>query len=301
MIFGFPKNLVSAIICPHDQSPVAILEIALGDELAINRGQLRCPQCQAIYQIENGILNLLSGQSAMDQVMHAEIGARDKEAAIYDQKLSTRYYKEIPSTLKVIGPCQDKKIIEYGCGTGRLTIEIAPKCSQLLAIDFSQESLLILAKKLAGQQNIGLVLADSTQVKTAHQYFDTALSFQFLEHVIDKDRRAIWLSRVCDTLKNNGQFISTVYHYDLRRRIKKEIQEGRHSSGIFFHYFLAREIKTEFKKYFKIKKIHPIDITLPLESRLKLPAHIAGQLSRISEQIPFINQLGHLLIIYARK
>lgn len=301
MSFGFSKNLVSSIICPHDQSPVAIMEIVLGDDLIINKGQLRCLHCQTIYQIENGILNLLSSQSAMDQVMNVEISARDKEAAIYDQKLSTRYHKEIPSTLKAIGPCQGQNIIEYGCGTGRLTIEIAPKCSQLLAIDFSQESLLILAKKLAGQQNIGLVLADSTQIKTAPGYFDMALSFQFLEHVIDKDRRAIWLFGVYDTLKNNGQFISTVYHYDLRKKLKKEAQEGRHSSGIFFHYFLAPEIKLEFKKYFKIKNIQPIDITLPLESRLKLSARVAGRLSRLAEKIPLINNLGHLLIIYARK
>ena len=301
MSCGFSKKLIPSLVCQQDGSNLDIKEISKQDEQVVFVGSLVCSQCGNIYSIDRGILNLLLKQKDLDILETHEVSARDQEAESYDQRLSTRYHKEVPSTLKAIGDIAGQYLIEYGCGTGRLTTEIASQAGQLLAIDFSQESLLILAQKLTGQHNIGLVLANAANIKTAPGFFDTALSFQFLEHVIDKDRRAIWLFGVYDTLKNNGQFISTVYHYDLRKKLRKEVQEGRHSSGIFFHYFLPKEIGLEFKKYFKIKNIRPIDITLPLESRLKLSAKIAGQLSRISEHIPFINKLGHLLIIYAVK
>lgn len=301
MTCGFDKNLINSLICQQDNSVLCIKEIFKEDGHTIFEGLLICQKCSTIYDIKNGILNLLSQQDSLDQIMNTEIEARDKEAAAYDQRLAIRYDKEIPSTLKAIGRTKDKKLIEYGCGTGRLTTEIVPQGGQLLAIDFSQESLLILAQKLAGQNNIGLVLANAANIKTAPEFFDTALSFQFLEHVPGKDKRDAWLELVRQTLKNNGQFISTVYHYDLRKKLKKEEQEGKHSSGIFFHYFLASEIKSELKKYFKIKNIHPIDITLPLESRLKIPIKAAGRLSRLAEHIPFINKFGHLLIIHAAK
>jgi len=182
-----------------------------------------------------------------------------------------------------------------------LTVRMAPKCRAMLATDFSLKSLQILAKKLNKYKNVGLVLSDAVQFKTKSEYFDLATSFQFLEHVPSQEQRLSWLKTVKKTLKPGGDFVSTVYHYDLRKQKAGQSQEGRHSSGIFFHYFTQDELADEVSKYLQVEDLHPIDITLPLESRLSWPAKFAGRVSRIVEKVSLINKLGHLLIVKAKK
>ncbi|RJQ34082.1 methyltransferase domain-containing protein, partial [Candidatus Parcubacteria bacterium] len=183
MKVGFCKKLIESLVCQHDNFPLAVASVESGDEAVIFVGSLKCTHCSEVYQINDGILNLLSSQADLPDLMKDEIEARDKEADIYDERLSVRYHKEVPTTLAAIGNLSGKTIIEYGCGTGRLSELLAKKCSFILANDFSRESLLILGEKLAGRKNVALVLADSVQLKTKEKYFDLACSFQFLEHV----------------------------------------------------------------------------------------------------------------------
>ncbi|MBT4349489.1 methyltransferase domain-containing protein [bacterium] len=300
MSCGFSKKLISDLVCQKDGAILSIDKITRENEQSVFDGQLVCATCQSHYEIKDGIVNLLIDKHDLEQLMQDEISARDKEAGQYDKRLSVRYYKELPSTFKKIGDCHNKKVIEYGCGTGRLTQELVTRCDQILAVDFSVKSLKLLADKFDNKDNIGLVLADATKFKSVNNSFDIALSFQFLEHVPTLEQRKTWLNSVHQTLIDGGLFISTVYHQSLRRRIKKQPQEGSHPFGIFFHYFFDKEIKDELKTYFNIVNLHPIDITLPLEARLNIPMKLAGLLSRLSEHIPIVNQLGHLLIVKAK-
>ncbi|RJQ35637.1 methyltransferase domain-containing protein, partial [Candidatus Parcubacteria bacterium] len=139
------------------------------------------------------------------------------------------------------------------------------------------------------------------QLKTKEKYFDLACSFQFLEHVPTLGQRENFLDHVRASLADSGLFVFSVYHFDLRRAKNQESVEGMHSSGIFFHYFNSQELEQELKKYFSQIDLKPIDITLPLEARLKLPVSLAGLLSRFFEHIPYINKLGHLLLVKAKK
>jgi len=301
MSLGFSKKLLDALICQRDSASLQVFSVQNENNDVIFSGKLKCPQCARIYSVDGGILNCLSEQSEMEALMKDEVIARDQEATAYDKRLSTRYYKEIPSTLSSLGDLAGKKILEYGCGTGRLTIEMAPKARAILATDFSLKSLQILAKKLDNYKNIGLVLSDAVQFKTKEKYFDLVTSFQFLEHVPSQKQRVVWLGLAQNSLKVGGKFVSTVYHYDWRKKRVKQSQDGKHGSGIFFHYFDQKEFSDYISQYFKVKDIHPIDITLPLESRLSLPAKFSGKISIFFERIPAVNKLGHLLIVKAIK
>lgn len=301
MTCGFSKKLIPALVCQNDNQALRVEKIYQENETSIFDAILVCDNCKIFYQIKDGIANLLVNQDKLEKLIKDEIVARDKEAADYDRRLGVRYYKEVPSTLKKIGHCHDQVAIEYGCGTGRLTYELVKKCGQIMAIDFSLESLKILAEKLNSRDNVGLVLADAIQFKSKENFFDLALSFQFFEHIPTLEKRENLLANINKTLKKGGKFISTVYHHDLRRRINKQPQEGLHPSGVFFHYFSQEELRNEFKKYFKVINIVSIDITLPLEARLKLSLRLGGFLSRLSEYLPIIRQFGHLLLIISKK
>ena len=301
MSLGFSKKLIDSLVCQECESSLALAKTIRENDFVIFSAKLKCPDCDNIYNIDNGILNCLSEQSDIEGLMQNEVEARDKEAEQYDERLSVRYHKEVPSTMAVIGGLAGHKVIEYGCGTGRLTVEIAPKCRAILATDFSLKSLQILAKKLDGYKNVGLVLSDAVQFKTRPEYFDLATSFQFLEHVPSKEQRWHWLGLATITLKPAGEFVSTVYHYDLRKQKAGDEQEGKHNFLIFFHYFTQEELSHEVSRYFDVLDVHPIDITLPLESRMSWPVKFAGMVSRIAEKIPILNKLGHLLIVKATR
>ncbi len=300
MYCGFSKNLIESVVCQKDATGLIIGSIDIEDENVIFEGNLICPKCGAKYEIKRGILDLLTGQDKLDNILLLEIAARDKEAFNYDNKLSARYYREIPSTIKELGNLKNKKIIEYGCGTGRFTIKIK-ECADILATDFSRNSLLILSKKLIGVKNVGLVLANSVSLVTSENYFDLALSAQVLEHIPEERMRRLFLENIKKTLISNGVFVCSAYHYDLRRRIKQELREGYHKSNIFFHYFSKKEIKKEFSPVFHIKKIKGIDIVLPFEYRFGFSKYFKGKLSRLLEKIPFVNNLGHLVLVTAIK
>lgn len=296
--FGFPKSLIRAMVCQPDKTLLKIENEAAGD--FILNGFLSCPNCGQSYEIKDGILNLLTGQSKLNKISIAEANIRDSQAEKYNERLSPRFYKEVEPTIKSLGGLTDKKIVEYGCGTGRFTLELENKCGQILAVDFSLESLHFLAKNLKTDK-VGLVLADATQLVTAADHFDLAFSAQFLEHVNTKGLRDRFLINVKNSIKLGGMFVCTVYHHDLRRVIKKEAKEGYHEGMIFYHYFERSELMNEFNKFFEVIYCRPIDITLPFESRLALPKKIGGRLSKLASQLAVLNKFGHLLLIKAKK
>jgi ubiquinone/menaquinone biosynthesis C-methylase UbiE len=300
MKYGFPKKLVEALICNCGGDLESINSVE-SDDNSIYSGCLECSDCKKKYKIEEGVINFLDKQNELGRVMQDEIKARDKESPVYDKRLAARYFKEIPSTINKLGEIKDKNIIEYACGTGRITTEIMKDCKFLLASDFSLQSLIVLSKKLGNITNVGLVLGDSVQFKTKANFFDIALSTQFLEHIPEKEQREEFFRNIYNTLKNKGRLVLTAYHQDFRRIVRKMPKEGMHKTKIFFHYFSSKELRDELNKLFKVIDLHPIDITLPLEFRLKLPAKFSGLISRLFERIPLINKLGHLLIVDAKK
>lgn len=301
MSLGFNKKLLQAIVCPQDKEGLSLTKIIRDNKEVIFEGELFCAKCQQKYYIKSGILYLLTQQAAMEDIMHAEMLARNKQTAEYDKRLVSRYQKEMPSTLKMIGNLQGKQVIEYGCGTGRVTSIMADSADLILAIDFSLDSLKFLAEKIQDQVNVGLVWADAVSFQTTDNFFDLGIAIQFYEHIPTVNLRHAFLNNLSKSLRFQGEMIMSVYHYDFRRDFKHEAKEGKHQSGIFFHYFSKQDLKKEIQKFFLIQKIKLIDITLPGEMRLNLSAPLAGKLSNLLEFIPGLNKFAHLLLVKARK
>ncbi len=297
---GFPKKLINSLVCPNDGEGLLFKSLE-DNKTHIIKGNLFCPKCGTNYKIDDGILHLISVQSPMSKIMKEEAISRDKKARNYDERLAPRYYREVVPTLKRLNNPSNKKIIEYGCGTGRFTLQIANRCKLLLAIDFSLGSLMSLTKKVKSNPNIGLVLADATQFITKSKYFDIAFSSQFIEHIPNPKQRANFLVNAHKSLKDRGVFLSTLYHYDLRRRLRRAVQEGFHKNKIFFHYFSAKETKRELGRLFKIKQFRFIDITPPLIAKLVYSNKLRGLISNFCSKIFPLNRLGHLILVKAIK
>lgn len=303
-MYAFPANLINALRCRVDRGALRLADTLLPGQDAVQDGTLVCERCAARYPVTGGIVRLLPAEAVetLPATARAEIQARDRQAAGYDARLAERAERELPTTLAAIGDVADRRVVEYGCGTGRLSVHLAV-AREVLAIDFSFASLQVLAAKLAqaGIRTVGLVEADITDVALAPDRFDCAVSTQVLEHLTPLGRRLGFLFAVRASLAVGGRFICTAYHYDWRRRLARRPREGTHGSGIFYRYFTQRELRALFRAPFGTVRCRYIDITLPLASRLAARAGRAGKLSRALEKVAPANRLAHLAMVVATK
>ncbi len=219
MYKGFPRSLIPALVCQKDLHSLELDEEKITEDFFIADGRLKCSKCKTTYPIRKGIVMFLGDQYELDDKLKQEVIARDQAAQRYDSRLSVRYDKEVPSTIEELGRLEGKILIDYGCGTGRITMELL-NAKQVLGVDFSLESLLIFSEKIKNHENIGLVLADAVNYKTKNKYFDKALSSQVLEHVPTEEMRQVFLNNVNEALKQEGRFVCSAYYYGIRRKLK---------------------------------------------------------------------------------
>ena len=76
---------------------------------------------------------------------------------------------------------ENKNILDVGCGTGRLTLSLAPKCSSVTGIDLSSKNIAVAESNLekAGFDNVSFVCSDAAEFRSrTDKIFDyTILSF----------------------------------------------------------------------------------------------------------------------------
>lgn len=294
---GFPIEFVDLLVCQKTGEPLGIKDVQEGDLSTIINGILESPS-GIKYKIKDGIVHMLD-ESALYEEVKQEISSRDKEAGTYDERLHSRYEKEIPSTLDSLKPWAGQTVLDLGCGTGRVSSELYD--ASLLGVDVSLSSLKVFQQKATNLKSLGLAYADATNFRLKPSSFSRVLSSQVYEHIPTRERRTAFLKLVKESLSSGGVFAATVYHHDLRKRLRHEPKDGYHPSGIFYHYFDSKELLTEFSEVFKIVSVRPIEITLPFEGHLGLSNRMGGNFSRICEHIPMVRQFGHLLLSKAQK
>jgi ubiquinone/menaquinone biosynthesis C-methylase UbiE len=76
------------------------------------------------------------------------------------------YEKNLFKTLSEITTFKDKRVIEFGAGTGRLTRQIATHCSHIRAFDFAPAMVALAAQKLASDnlKNWEVGVADNENI-----------------------------------------------------------------------------------------------------------------------------------------
>ena len=78
------------------------------------------------YPIEQGIPRLLPG--ALLDAQKSEMAARDAQVKDYDRMAFLHLFGqvEIPLTQRALGAEPSDRLLEAGCGTGRMTRRLAP-------------------------------------------------------------------------------------------------------------------------------------------------------------------------------
>jgi len=301
MDFGFPIKFISVLCCPKDG---ATLELGQNCQLSkdggfVRHGTMNCSACNAVFSINNGILDML-GHIALDDESKHEQQLRNKikesaaEPAWWENEDN---YMEIIPTLKALSVKQDETILELGCGDGRYTTILANECQQILAVDFSLASLEILQQRLKESRNVGLVLGDITAMKFRGSIFDHVLSTLVSNLPTQQHRNAMY-RLAANALKPTGRFTFSAHNQGVRQIIRGERKSDRYQPGGIYRYnFTVSECKAEVRPYFEKIKATPIQIYFPFARTLRLPL---VSLSRFLEHVPLIKGLGNLFCVRLR-
>ena len=98
-------------------------------------------------------------------------------------------------------------VLDYGCGTGTTSCEIANRVKEIHAIDISSKMIEIAKRKAVASkvENINFVRADIFDKRYKKESFDVILAFNMLHTVIDPQ---VVMRRIYELLKPEGLFIS---------------------------------------------------------------------------------------------
>jgi SAM-dependent methyltransferase len=296
---GFSTELLEAVRCPNDGGQFVIVDEHVGD--LVSDAGIRCCTCGAASEIRGGILRLLPLQRPLSSLTSKEQDARDRGANRYDAHFSE--WSNAVERDAMFGDSslfRDKVVLDLACGTGRMTVPILGTARAIVAADFSEQSLRVLADKAGAgpKTRLGLVWCDVTQLRLATAFFDAVICAQLLEHIPLEGQRRILLEQVAAGLKSAGCLLLTAYYYNLAKRFLRRPREGIHESGVFFHRFSYAEIVEEMPHSLLISQMKALQIDprlLPQQSRLR------GWLARLLEPIACARVLAHLVLVRAQK
>ncbi|MGQ9455556.1 MAG: class I SAM-dependent DNA methyltransferase [Armatimonadota bacterium] len=116
----------------------------------------------------------------------------DAAAQTWDQNQQRKLLAEavLAGILKRVPVNPQTDVMDYGCGTGMLTLELAPKVRSVLAADISDGMLSVLREKIKANNisNIKTILLDLQTDELVEQKFNLIVSNMTMHHVREVPR-----------------------------------------------------------------------------------------------------------------
>ena len=308
MPIGFPTSLLGALRCTFDAGTLTLEsgQEATSEAQTIRYGRLICTDCRSVFPIREGIAFMMVGDETDAESAH-DRNIWDQIALGQQTSGNTWYHTaknwlahtemEIAPTLAALQLHRECRILELGCGDGRYTQRLMQHAKTILAVDYSVEALRMLQRQHVGDGIVGCVHGDVQTLKVCPGAFDRALS-TLTSNVPWRHRNAMYeLAR--RALTPNGRFMFSAHHHGFRQMLEGVAKEGHYNEGGIYRYnFTVSECKAEVASHFRPVSAHPIQVYLPLVSRLPL---MQVAISRILEWVPVVNKLGCLVLCTAAR
>ena len=148
---------------------------------------------------------------------------------VYERRYGKRYQELTRNNIKKIQEfAPNGKILDFGAGTGRISIPLAKEGYKVTSVDCSSEMLKVLRSK-AKIQNLNIdTYSELSEIVSKD--FDMAISvFTVLAYITDKEELKKVFNQIYNSLKPGG-----VYMFDLERRAGYD-QYLRTPNGIVIH------------------------------------------------------------------
>lgn len=120
-------------------------------------------------------------------------------------------HQYILNMLKGIEDREEKRVLEIGCGSGKMAVDLALKGYQVFGIDLSNEMIKktseLISENLDGNRIIYLSMGDIEALPFKEEYFDIVIAAGVVEY-LEKDDNA--LNEINRVLKSGGVMILSV-------------------------------------------------------------------------------------------
>jgi len=176
-----------------------------------------------------------------------------------------------------------ERILDIGCGSGRLFGLFKEKDIEYFGIDFSKKMIEIAKRKYLSSENEGnknlnilptFIVVDALQLPFEEDFFDRVFSIAVFHHIPSEEKRLLFLKEIKRVLKREGEVYLTVWNLWQRKYIlkilKSAIKKMLGKSNLdfcdifvpfgnrerYYHCFRKKEILGLFKEAgFEIKEI----------------------------------------------
>ncbi len=136
------------------------------------------------------------------KVLSSEAGY-NLAADFYDEKEKYLNSFEQNNLLPALGDMADKKVLDVGAGTGRLSVLLAGRGAQVTALDASPKMLELVKKK---NNKIETIVGDAEKLPFENNAFDIVTAAFLIVHLKDPSR---FFDEVYRVLKDGGIFVVT--------------------------------------------------------------------------------------------
>lgn len=162
----------------------------------------------AKHQDENAVLDVADGQ---------------QHANIY------RNYFTLHYILKIISADKHKTILDFGCGVGRISKQMASMSAEVIGADTNQQMINVAVKNSGDEKNLSYYQLTAFNIPLADKYFDCTFSHWVFQHINDSES-VLWLKEIKRTLKSDGRIV-------LFEQVKNEsLQSEKHFFRSVSHY-----------------------------------------------------------------
>ncbi|EKQ53674.1 MAG: hypothetical protein B655_1164 [Methanobacterium sp. Maddingley MBC34] len=166
------------------------------------------------------------------------------------------FEEESKAIIQTLGITPEDTVLDFGCGTGGIALNLAKYCRKVIGVDISREMLDILEEK-AKEQNITNFETHCAGFLTYNhdksQKVDKIVSMVALHHLPDF-WKSVALLKMAEILKTGGKLylfdvVFTFNIQDHQKALGKMIKEMRDAVGDNMAYETEIHIRDEFSTY----------------------------------------------------
>lgn len=170
---------------------------------------------------------------------------------------------ESEAILKRLDLAKGDILLDAGSGSGRITKSLTENCSELVAADFSFESLKLCRRYCDDVKScmVHYVQCDIEHMPFKEETFDKVASCEVILHLPNAQARYNGLREIHRVLKNKGVFVVVMYNYTLFLRVidnkyeKEGYQEDKKSKkGAYYYRFSKSEFEKLLSNFFALKE-----------------------------------------------
>lgn len=179
-----------------------------------------------------------------------ELELRETRAQDYDREYAQVHGPTFPSVeIRLIRRALDLHsedvVLDLGCGTGRITEALAPRCKHVVAVDRSERSLAVLKERLKtrGLSNVTVIESDVRRDLAIDRPITKLVGVQLLQHIPSRADRSSVLHRAAEWMTTGAKSVIIDEMFGLVRKIRGRPQEIARSNALYFRTFTPHEMR----------------------------------------------------------